>query len=77
MIIMLPLSVKQKMTLEAIEWFIHEYGYSPTFKELADLLEKNVCTVFKKVVLLEEKGYVKTDKGKSRTIQVIRSIHKF
>ena len=33
------LTIKQKMLLEAIEWFINEYGYSPTNRELANILK--------------------------------------
>ena len=34
------LTIKQKMLLEAIEWFINEYGYSPTNRELANILKQ-------------------------------------
>lgn len=71
---MKPLTVKQKMTLEAIEYFIDNNGYSPTFQELAKLLNKNVSTVFKKVIILEEAGYVSSISGKQRTIKVLRGV---
>ena len=48
------LTVKQKMLLEAIEWFINEYGYSPTNRELANILKCDVNTVFKKLLILEQ-----------------------
>lgn len=53
-------------------WFIEEYGFSPTYKELSELLKCDVNTVFKKVLILEDKGYVSTVNGKSRTIKVLR-----
>lgn len=68
------LSIKQKMLLEAIEWFINEYGYSPTMKELANILKCDVNTVFKKLLILEEKGYIKTQNGRARTIQIIKEV---
>ena len=40
------LTIKQKMLLEAIEWFINEYGYSPTNRELSITFE-NVSKNFK------------------------------
>lgn len=71
---MKKLSIKQKITLEAIEWFINRNGYSPTFQELANILDCNVSTVFKKVILLEEKGYISTISGKKRTMKVLKGL---
>lgn len=68
------LTIKQRMLLEAIEWFINEYGYSPTNRELANILKCDVNTVFKKLMILEEKGYIKTTNGKSRTIVILRGV---
>lgn len=68
------LSVKQRITLEAIEWFIDRNGYSPTFQELAYILDCNICTVFKKVIILEQKGYISTEPKKKRTIKVLRGL---
>lgn len=66
------LTVKQKMLLEAIECFINENGYSPTVRELAKLLKWNTRQVFDKLMILEEKGYIKTENSKARTIKVLR-----
>lgn len=71
---MRKISIKQKKTLEAIEWFISNNGYSPTFQELADILECNISTVFKKVLLLEDKGYISTISGKQRTIRILKGL---
>lgn len=72
---MMKLTRKQKMTLEAIEYFINENGYSPTYKEIADLLNmKSESGVHRIVIILEEKGYVKTANGKARTIRVLRGV---
>lgn len=68
------ITIKQKMVLEAIEWYINKYGYSPTNRELADILKCDVNTVFKKLMILEEKGYIKTTNGKSRTIVILRGV---
>lgn len=68
------LTIKQKMLLEAIQWFIDKNGYSPTIRELASLLECDTRPVFDKLMKLEEKGYIKTTNGKARSIQVIRGV---
>lgn len=69
------LTIKQKMTLETIEWFIKEYGYSPTCRELTKILKfKHINSVFNILLILEEKGYIKTQNGRARTIQVLRGV---
>lgn len=68
------LTIKQKQTLEAIEYFINKNGYPPTNRELAILLKCDVNSVFKKLMLLEEKGYIKTTNGKARTIKITRGV---
>jgi len=68
------LSIKQKITLEAIEWFIDTNGYSPTFQELANILDCSVGAVFKKVLLLEDKGYISTVNGKARTMKLLKGV---
>lgn len=68
------LTIKQKMVLEAIEWYIKKYGYSPTNRELANLLRCDVNTVFKKLLILEDKGYIKTKNGQARTIQIVKKV---
>ena len=66
------LTVKQKQVLEAIDYFIENNQISPTYREIANLLNCDVSTVFKKVLLLEKKGYIKTINGKSRTIVIVK-----
>lgn len=68
------LTIKQKMTLEAIEWYINKYSISPTYRELSKVLKCDVSAVFKRVFILEEKGYIKTQNGRARTIQVLRGV---
>lgn len=66
------LSIKQLQVLEAIEYFTNKNGYPPTNRELATLLKCDVNTIFKKLMILEEKGYIKTEHGKARSIRVIK-----
>lgn len=70
----MTLTIKQKILLECIEWFIKENGYSPTYRELSDLLKCDVRPIFEKCIILEKKGYITTTNGKSRTIRVLRSM---
>lgn len=68
------LTIKQKILLEAIEHFIYKNGYSPTIRELANMLNCDTRPIFEKLMVLEEKGYIKTTNGKARSINVIRGI---
>lgn len=69
------LTIKQKIVLEAIEYFINENGYSPTVQELCDLIgNKSKSTVFNKLMQLEEKGYISTKNGKARTIKILKDV---
>lgn len=66
------ITYKQKLVLECLDWFINEHGYSPTYQELAIELKCDVNTVFKKVCILIDRGYVSCVNGKSRTLKVIK-----
>lgn len=66
------LTIKQKQTLEAIEYFINKNGYPPTNRELAILLKCDVNSVFKKLMLLEEKGHIKTTPSRARSIVIMK-----
>lgn len=70
----MKLTIKQKMVIEAIEWFINEHGYSPTIRELSNMLKCDPHTVFAKLLILEKKGYISTINGKARTIKVLKTI---
>ena len=72
--IMNKLSIKQKQVLEAIQYFINVHNYPPTNREIANILKCDVNTVFKKLMILEDKGYIKTQNGRARTIQIIKKV---
>ncbi len=58
------LTEKQEKVLEAIENFVLENGYSPTIRQLGDLLGiANPSAVFKHILSLEKKGYLKREQG--------------
>lgn len=66
------LTNKQLQVLGAIEYFIKNNGYSPTYKEIAILLHKTITPVFRQIMILEEKGYIQTNMGGHRTIKLIK-----
>lgn len=70
------LTKKQQILLECLSWFINERGYSPTYQELAELLNNDIHSVFNKMLILQEKGYVTCINGKARTFQVIMEYDK-
>jgi repressor LexA len=58
------LTEKQEKVLKAIEDFVLANGYSPTIRQLGELLDiVNPSAVFKHVLSLEKKGYLTRDKG--------------
>jgi len=58
------LTEKQEKVLETIEDFVLAHGYSPTIRQLGELLDiANPSAVFKHILSLEKKGYLKRDKG--------------
>jgi len=61
------LTERQRKVLEAIEDFILECGYSPTIRQLGKLLRiANPSAVFKHILSLEKKGYVRRENGEIR-----------
>jgi len=61
------LTERQRKVLEAIEGFILECGYSPTIRQLGKLLRiANPSAVFKHILSLEKKGYVRRENGEIR-----------
>lgn len=71
---MVKLTTKQKIVLEAIEWYINEYGISPTIREIAELTNTSSHPTHEKLLKLEELGVISTMNGKSRTIKVLISL---
>ena len=71
---MVKLTTKQKIVLEAIEWFIKEHGVSPTIREIAKLTNTTSHPAHEKVIRLEEKGVISTMNGKARTIKVLKTL---
>ena len=69
---MKKLTIRQKMVLEYIEWFIKENGFSPTIQEIQKAMGfKYYYSAFSILSYLEEKGYISTAYGKARTIKLL------
>ena len=71
---MVKLTTKQKIVLEAIEWFIATHGVSPTIKEIAELTNCTTHPTHEKLLKLEEKGVIKTISGCARSITVLKTL---
>lgn len=58
------LTDKQTKALKAIETFVFEHGYAPTIRQLGGLLGiANPSAVFKHIISLERKGYLRRERG--------------
>lgn len=71
---MVKLTTKQKIVLEAIEWYINEYGISPTIKDIAEMTNTSTHPTHEKLINLEKKGVISTKNGAARSIRVLISL---
>lgn len=68
------LTDKQKECLIIINLFIKHKGYSPTVREIAKELKNNSpATTFYHMKKLKEKGYITWEKGKNRTLKILKN----
>ena len=66
-----PLTKKQKIILDFIKFFQEKNGYPPTLEEIAQKLKlSSVATVHQYLATLEQKGYIKKNKGHARSIEI-------
>ena len=69
------LTKKQQAALELIRIKIQETGYPPTVRELCQALGvHSSATAFKYLKFLEQKGYIKREKEKTRAIKLMPCI---
>ena len=67
------LTNKQEEILKIITRYIEENGYSPTVREICKIAGlKSPATVHQHLKLLREKGYLKSDRNKQRTITPVK-----
>lgn len=69
---MKDLSPKQNETYDFIKEFREMNGYSPTYAEIANALDKNVSTIVSCVSEMCKKGFIKVVSGAGRTITIVR-----
>ena len=67
------LTESQAKVMETIKDFIDENGYSPTAKEIADILHITQTSVFEQLSRLEKKRRITRQKGAARTIGILES----
>lgn len=66
------LTRKQQEVLTAIKKYIAEHGYSPSVREVCDLMNlSSTATVFVHMKHLMNKGYLKQTDNKFRTLEVL------
>lgn len=66
------LTQKQQNVLDVLKKYIAEKGYPPTVRELCTLTQLNsTATIQVHLENLQKKGYIKKDKEKNRTIEIL------
>ncbi len=64
---------RQREVYDFLQHFIEEHGYSPSFEEIgAGLGLSSLATVHKHISNLQEKGLLKRDYNRSRSIDVVK-----
>ncbi len=68
-----PLTRKQREVLDCIEHFVREHGYTPSYREIAQVLGlSSPATVHQHIKALCEKGIINTgENGQARSIEVV------
>ena len=69
----MALTRRQKQVYDFLAAFVEEHGYSPSFEEIGEGLGlSSLATVHKHVSNLEEKGLLKRDYNRSRSIDLVK-----
>lgn len=66
------LTNRQAALLHVIQTFLNEKGYPPAQRQLARLLGKQLRSIQELLERLQRKGYVKYDRGVTRSLRLIR-----
>ncbi len=68
------LTRRQEEVLEGVHEIIKEKGYPPTVREIGERLGlRSSCTVQRHLEALERKGYIKRDRTKARSVEIVRA----
>lgn len=66
----MALTKRQREILDFLESFIQEYGYSPSFEEIAKFFGyRSLATVHEHLSNLERKGYIRRNYNESRSVE--------
>lgn len=69
----MPLTRRQKQILDYIGEYIEEWGYAPSFEEIADHFGySSLATVHEHLSNLERKGYIRKSYNESRSIELVQ-----
>jgi repressor LexA len=69
----MALTRRQKQVYDFLAQFVEEHGYSPSFEEIGEGLGlSSLATVHKHVSNLEQKGLLKRDYNRSRSIDLLK-----
>lgn len=69
----MPLTRRQKEILDHIEAYIDEWGYAPSFEEIAAHFGySSLATVHEHLSNLERKGYIRKAYNESRSIELVQ-----
>ena len=64
---------KRRKIMNAIKGYISEQGYSPTIRELAEIVQlSSSSSLHRHIKVLIEEGYISMGKGIPRSIRVLR-----
>jgi repressor LexA len=70
----MALTKRQKQILDYVESFLENYGYSPSFEEIASFFGySSLATVHEHLSNLERKGYLRKNYNKSRSLELVPS----
>lgn len=68
------LTGRQQQVLEGIHKIAGDKGYPPTVREIGELLGlRSSCTVQRHLEALERKGYLRRDRTKARSIEILQA----
>ncbi len=68
------LTDRQRQVLDGIHEIVQQKRYPPTVREIGERLGlRSSCTVQRHLEALERKGYIKRDRTKARSVEILRS----
>jgi repressor LexA len=70
----MALTKKQRQILDFVESFVESNGYSPSYEEIAEEFGySSLATVHEHLSNLQQKGFLRKDYNKSRSLEVVRA----